>query len=110
MVVVGDQAGQLLALTVPGPDALRDSVDDELARHRGRDGPAQDAAGVGVDDEGGVAPARPGRDMDIPRGSASSSSGGKLDRHEVPRGGLVPVLVVAHAPPRAADELVREVA
>lgn len=34
MIVVGDQAGQVLCLRGPGPDALLDGVDDELAGQR----------------------------------------------------------------------------
>jgi hypothetical protein len=57
-----DQPGQIrLALAGPGPDGLLHGVQDELGSHRGAGPPAQDAAGVGVDDEGDVDPARPGR-------------------------------------------------
>ena len=63
VIMVGDQAGQVAAVAVSGPDGLIDGVDDELAGHRGRDRPAQDPSGVGVDDERGVAPARPRRDI-----------------------------------------------
>ncbi len=37
VVVVRDQAGEVLALALPSPDALADGVDDELAGHRRRD-------------------------------------------------------------------------
>ena len=41
--------------------ACSSGVQDELGCHRGAGPPTQDAAGVGVDDEGDVDPARPGR-------------------------------------------------
>ena len=63
VVVVGNETGEVFGVAVPGPDAVGDGVDDELAGHGGGHRPAQDAAGVGVDDQRGVAPARPGPDV-----------------------------------------------
>ena len=45
----------------PCPDGLLHGVHHELAGHRGRHRPAQDPPRVGIDDERGVAPARPRR-------------------------------------------------
>src|ERR687898_2161785 len=61
-VMVMDQAGQVAAAVAgPGPDGLLNRVEDELGGHRGAGPPAEEAAGVGVDDEGYVDPTRPGR-------------------------------------------------
>ena len=63
-VVVMDQPGQVgVAFAPPGPDGLLERVQDDAGGHRGGGPPAEDPAGVGVDDERDVDPARPGRDI-----------------------------------------------
>jgi hypothetical protein len=78
--MVRHEPGQVLAFAVPSPDRLINRIDDELASHRGRDRPAQDAAGVGIDDERGVAPARPRRDV----GEVGNPKPVRRERPEVP--------------------------
>ena len=61
--MVGDQTGQVPVFAAAGPDGLLDGVDDEACGHRGGHRPPEDPSGVGVDHDGGVAPARPRRDI-----------------------------------------------
>jgi hypothetical protein len=73
--------------------------------------PGHHPLGEHVDDERDIAEAGPGAPLDIPHGSEVSSGGQFLCAPGSRPGGMfVPRLVVDHAPPQAADELVREVA
>ena len=52
MIMVLNEAGEIdVALASAGPDGLLDGVEDQPGSHRDAGPPAQDAAGVGVDDE-----------------------------------------------------------
>lgn len=55
VVVMSDQPGQFAAVAMSGPDCLVNGVEDQLVGHRGGHRPAEDPAGVGVDNERGVA-------------------------------------------------------
>ena len=82
VIMVVDQPGQVdLADAAAGPEGLLERVQDKFRGHRRAGTPAQDPAGVGVDDEGDVDPARPGRDIGVgvgPQRPASLAAGGFL--------------------------------
>jgi hypothetical protein len=60
-VGVMHQAGQVVhALTAAGPDRHLEGVQDQIGAHRGVRAPAEDAAGMSVDDERHVHGAGPG--------------------------------------------------
>ena len=60
-VGVMDQPGQVRgAVAAAGPQGLLQGVEDQGGLHRGGGAPAQDPAGVRVDDERDVDHARPG--------------------------------------------------
>src|SRR5699024_11802354 len=62
LVVVVDQPGEIaMAVAAPGPYRLLEGVEHEVGGHRRRRRPAEDSAGVGIDDERDIHPPRPGR-------------------------------------------------
>ncbi len=62
-VRVVHHAGEVVALALPGPDRLLQRIQHQLSTHAGTRTPAQDPAGIGIDDERDIDPTGPRRDV-----------------------------------------------
>ena len=99
------QPGQVAgAVTAPGPEGLLEGIEDQRGGHRGGGAPAQDPAGVRVDDERDVDHPGPGRDVgEVGHPEPVRGGRAELPSHQVsgPRRGRVRTVVRTLLPRRA---------